>query len=142
MLHNGPPIRPLPVLGHTPKYLYMSRAARIIFPLLMLVFLLMSLGARGYRPSELRHDFGHPGQSHSTPTSALETGNNQTLDTLDEGEHQMLHAVSTHYLLARPAAPAALEPSNPIWVPASDSPSLPRSGLESPFRPPRHLALA
>jgi hypothetical protein len=64
------------------------------------------------------------------------------VDTLDEGEHQMLHAVSTHYLLARPPAPATLEPSSPIWVPASDFPSLPRAGLESPFRPPRHQALA
>lgn len=111
----------------------------------MLVFLLTSMGARGFHSKEFIHDLDHHGQTSiatldSAHTVAPETGENPKSEPLDEMEHQLFHAVSTLYLLASAAASFSWDASAQILVPASSSLSLPVAELESPFRPPRSSA--
>ena len=111
----------------------------------MLVFLLTSMGARGFHSKELIHDLDHHGQTSiatlgGAHAGAPEAGENPTSEPLDEMEHQLFHAVSTLYMLASATASFSWDASAQILVPASSSPSLPVAELESPFRPPRSSA--
>lgn len=108
----------------------------------MLVFLLTSMGARGFHSKEFVHDLDHHGQPSvatldSAHTSAFESGEEPKAEPLDEFEHQLFHAVSTLYMLASATASFSWDASAQILVPASSSPSLPVAELEPPFRPPR-----
>ena len=110
----------------------------------MLVFLLTSMGARGFHSKELVHDLDHHGQTSiatlgSAHTDAPGTGENPKSEQLDEMEHQLFHAVGTSYLLASDTASFSWDASAQILVPVSSSLSLPLAELESPFRPPRSL---
>lgn len=111
----------------------------------MLVFLLTSMGARGFNPKELVHDLDHHGQAtmaalDSAHTNPLEAGNNQQSEPFGETEHQLFHALSTLYLLPSAATSCSWDAPSQVLVPASSSPSLPLAELESPFRPPRSFA--
>ena len=111
----------------------------------MLVFLLTSMGARGFHSKELVHDLDHHGQTSiatlgSAHTDAPGTGENPKSEQLDEMEHQLFHAVGTSYLLASATASFSWDASAQILAPASSSPSLPVAELEPPFRPPRSSA--
>ena len=122
----------------------MRRSARTILSLLMLVFLLTSMGARGFNSKEFVHDLDHHGQTNmaaldNAHPGAFEVDDSQESEPLDEIEHQLFHTVSTLYLLASPTASFSWDASAQILVPASSSPSLPLAELESPFRPPRSL---
>ena len=113
--------------------------------MLMLVFLLTSLGARGFHSKEFVHDLDHHGQTSiatldSAHTGVLEADGKPKAEPLDEFEHQLFHAVSTPYMLASATASFSWDASAQILVPASSSPSLPVAELESPFRPPRSSA--
>ena len=111
----------------------------------MLVFLLTSIGARGFHSKEFIHDLNHHGQLLSTTldnvyATASETNGLQKADLLDEIEHKLFHAVSTFYLLASALASFPWNALLQVLVPALSTHSLPRDGLESPFRPPRSSA--
>lgn len=111
----------------------------------MLVFLLTSMGARGFHSKEFVHDLAHHGQANiaaldSAHAGVLEAAENPKSEPLDEMEHQLFHAVSTLYLLASATVSFSWDASAQILVPASSSPSLPLAELESPFRPPRSSA--
>ncbi|MDP2818936.1 MAG: hypothetical protein Q8O29_11825 [Polaromonas sp.] len=119
----------------------MRRATRTILSLLMLVFLLTSMGVRGFHSKELVHDLDHHGRTSIATldiahTGALESGGKLKAEPLDEFEHQLAHAVSTLYMLASATASFSWNASAQILVPASSFPSLPVAELEPPFRPP------
>lgn len=113
--------------------------------MLMLVFLLTSLGARGFHSKEFVHDLDHHGQTSvatlgSAHTSTLELGEESNAEPFDELEHQLFHAVSALYMLASATGSFSWDASAQILVPASSSSSLPVPELEPPFRPPRSSA--
>lgn len=123
----------------------MRRATRTVLSMLMLVFLLTSMGARGFHSKEFVHDLDHHGQTSvatldSVHTSSFEPGEASKADPIDELEHQLFHAVSTLYMLASATASFSWDASAQILVPASSSSSLPVAELEPPFRPPRSSA--
>lgn len=111
----------------------------------MFVFLLTSMGARGFNSKEFSHDLDHHGQTDIVAldyayNATLTTGENSGSAPLDEIAHQLLHAVSELHFLASTALSAPWENSARVLAPASSSPSLPVAALESPFRPPRRSA--
>lgn len=123
----------------------MHRSARTILSLLVFVFLLTSMGARGMLSKELVHDLDHHGQTSiallgSAHMGAPEAGGNPKSEPLDEIEHQLLHAVSTLYVLASATASFSWDASAQILAPASSSTGLPIAEIETPFRPPRSSA--
>ena len=123
----------------------MRRSARTILSLLILVFLMTSMGARGFNSKEVVHDLDHHGQTNmaaqdDVQTGVLEAGENPKSELLDEIEHKLLHSVSELHFLANMAISAPWDASARILAPASSAPSLPLAELDSPFRPPRSSA--
>lgn len=124
----------------------MLRLPRTILSLMLLLFLLTSLGARGFRSKELIHDLEHHGQKSGatldcTHTGAFDGDGKTKSDPFDEAEHHLFHAVSTQYLLASGMESFSWDASAQVLVPASSSPCLPVAELEPPYRPPRSLTL-
>lgn len=124
----------------------MRSSTRTILSLLMLAFLLASMGARGFHSKEFVHDLEHHGQTSiatldSAHSDVLAAGENPKPELIDEVEHQLFHAVSTLYLLASSSTSFSWDASPQIWVPHAGFPNLPLAELESPFRPPRSLAV-
>ena len=124
----------------------MRRSARTFLSLLMLVFLLASMGARGFHSKEWVHDLDHHGHLGFSTLDYAHTGTPQAggmpaSEPFDEVEHLLLHAVGTLYVLASPIAIFSWDVSAQIVVPDSSFPGLPIMALETPFRPPRRSAL-
>ena len=111
----------------------------------MLVFLLTSMGARGFLSRELVHDLDHHGHSgfatlDNAHTGTSEAGGMPKSEPLNDAEHQLLHAVGTLYVLASSIASVSWDASTQIVVPALSFRGLPIVELETPFRPPRRSA--
>jgi hypothetical protein len=125
----------------------MRRLPRTILSLMLLLFLLASLGARGFHSKELLHDLEHHGQNSNAildcahEATAPDNGEKAQSEPFDEAEHHLFHSVSTQYLLASAIGNFSWDASAPILVPASDAPKLPAAELEPPYRPPRSLTL-
>ncbi len=123
----------------------MRSSSRIFLILLTFVFLIAKGGTHGFSSTELAHDFDHHGPSESLTAShsaplALDSGAEPMSEPLSELEHHLLHAFSTLHLLVGTFAGIAGNSSKHELTPASGMPSLPKSEIESPFRPPRSSA--
>ena len=124
----------------------MGRSLRIVLSLLAFVLFTTSIGTRGFTLKELSHDLDHHGQANIVSISEL---NRHTLKTteslksepLGEIEHQLLHAIMALHLLASFDTGFTWVAFTHALKPASSSFTLPLAKLDSPFRPPRGLAV-
>lgn len=144
MKFNGPAAMPssFSVTKNLTKLVSMRRSARTIVSLLMLVFLMTSVSARGINVEGWVHDLSHHGQkhlaslAHELPDPSQATGKSGS-QSPDELAHQLFHATSNTYLLAGSDANFSWGIAPQIQVSPAQNVSVPFADIEPPFRPPR-----
>lgn len=128
-------------------FVSMRSSARTVVSLLMLVFLMTSVSARGVNVEAWVHDLTHHGQKHpmalghELPDPPQVTGKSGS-QSPDELAHQLFHATSNTYLLAGSDASFSWGIAPQIRVSPAQDVSVPFADIEPPFRPPRHSAPA
>lgn len=123
----------------------MRGPVRTIVSLLMLVFLMTSVSARGVNVDGWLHDLSHHGQKHlATPGHELQdspqANEKSGSQTPDELAHQLFHATSNIYLLAGSDASFSWGIAPQIRLSPAQNVSVPFADIEPPFRPPRRSA--
>ena len=124
----------------------MGRSLRIVLSLLAFVLFTTSIGTRGFTLKELSHDLDHHGQANIVSISqlhkdTLKTSESSRAEPLGEVEHQLLHAITALHLLASSNTGLSWVALTHALKPASYPFTLPLAKLDSPFRPPRGLAV-
>ncbi|MBX9906191.1 MAG: hypothetical protein K2Y31_17735 [Burkholderiales bacterium] len=113
---------------------------------MLIIFVVMSLGAYGFNSKWLAHELDHERQApvalaDHDHTPQLDHESSQSPEPLSDAEHKLLHALyhgqhfvnSVFYGLGISSVRTA--PLSPVLL------ALPLAEFESPYRPPRSLAL-
>ncbi len=123
-----------------------SPSRKSIALLMLIIFVVMSLGAYGFNSKWLAHEMDHERQASIASadhdhTQQLDRESSPLPEPLSDAEHKLLHALchGQHFVnsvfFGLGVSSARTVPLSPVLL------ALPHAEFESPYRPPRSVVL-